>query len=402
MCLLVPLTDRLGRGSAALTDWDRELSQVDAALAGGPAAVGPLSANTRVAYLLYRRAGLTGSSETLTDAGQAIDRSIRAGEASDDTYLLKANLDFRVHRVAAAKAALAMVPGGADRVQVALLKADVALQEGRYGDARRGYEAVLRTARPWDALARLAYLESKTGDPSLADRAYAESQEEMSAKEMRAYAWVELQRGLLRLRRGQHADALAHYRKAEQAYSGDWVVDEHIAELLGAQGQLAEAAAQYERIVARVPRPELHHALGDLHVLLGRRDRATLWHDRALTAYLESARRGEVQYYHHLAAFYADVREDGPAAFRWAQRDLALRDNFATQEMLAWALYRDQRFSEARAQIARPLASGIVDAHLMFHAAMINLAAGHRDEGIGLLRRAAEINPRYGAFHVHR
>ena len=42
------------------------------------------------------------------------------------------------------------------------------------------------------------------------------------------------------------------------------------------------------------------------------------------------------------------------------------------------------------------------DAHLFFHAAMIHLAAGRTGEGKEFLKRAAEVNPRYEAFHVHR
>jgi tetratricopeptide (TPR) repeat protein len=404
-CLVVPLADGFGREPVGVTDWDREIGRIGDAIAGlrSAAAPGPAAIeHSRFAHLLYRRAGLTGSAGDLAAAGDAIDRSIRVGDGSDDAYLLKASLDLRLHRVAAARSGLAMLSSRAGGTQVELLKADIALQEGRYDDARRGYEAVLAHARPWHALAQLAYLESRAGDPAVADRLYADAQEEMSAKEMRPYAWVELQRGLLRLRRGQHDDAGAHYQRARQAYSGDWLVDEHVAELLGSQGRFAAAAGAYERILARVPRPELQHALGDLYVFMGRRDLAAPWHDRALAAYLESAGRGEVHYYHHLSSFYADAREDGAAAVRWARLDAELRDNFATQEMLAWALYRDRQYTEALEQIAKPLAVGIVDAHLFFRAAMIFLAAGRSDDGAHLLRRAAEVNPRYTAFHVHR
>jgi tetratricopeptide (TPR) repeat protein len=195
---------------------------------------------------------------------------------------------------------------------------------------------------------------------------------------------------------------MTHYEEARRAYSGDWVVNEYIAELLGAQGKLADAAVLYERVIARASRPELLHALGDLYTRMGRRDRAAVWHAEALRAYLDSADRGEVQYYHHLAMFNADVREDGPEAVRWARRDLALRPNAAAQEMLAWALFRDRRFPEALDAMAKALDSGVVDAHLFFHAAMIMLAADRVEDGTALLRRAADVNPRYNGFHVHR
>jgi hypothetical protein len=56
---------------------------------------------------------------------------------------------------------------------------------------------------------------------------------------------------------------------------------------------------------------------------------------KALAGYLESGRRGEVHYWHHLADYYADVGKDGSQAVVWARRDLQLRANFSTQAALA-------------------------------------------------------------------
>jgi tetratricopeptide (TPR) repeat protein len=375
------------------------------ALAGRPGAalIGPGGlTSTRTAYLRYRRAAASGRLDDLRAAEQAIGAAYDADGPSDDLLLLKATLDFRGHRLGATKAGLERLSARADHVQVRLLAADVALQEGRHDEARAGYTAAIERRRTWDGLARLAYLEARTGSPDVADRLYAQAQDELTVKDMRAYAWVELQRGLLHLRRGRHDQAMAYYRQAGRAYSGDWVVDEHIAELLAAQGKFDEAAALYEQVIARAPRPEVQHALGDLYARMGREDQATAWHAEALRAYLDSAARGEVHYYHHLAMFYADTRADGAEAVRWARRDVALRPNAAAQEMLAWALYRDRRFPDALAAAARALAAGVVDAHLFFHAGMIALAAGRIEDGTVLLRRAAEVNPLYNAFHVHR
>jgi tetratricopeptide (TPR) repeat protein len=405
LALVLPLGDLLGGASVTVTDYDRELGRIDEALGGRPGATlaGPGGLTpTRIAYLRYRRATTTGRLEDVRAAEHAIAAAFDADGPSDDLLLLKANLDFRAHRLDATKAGLARLSRRADRVQVRLLATDVALQEGRHDEARASYTAAIERTRTWDGLARLAYLEARTGSPDVADRLYADAQEELTAKEMRAYAWVELQRGLVHLRRGRHDQAMAHYQQARRAYSGDWVVDEHVAELLGAQGKFDEAAALYEQVIARAPRPELQHALGDLYARMGRQDRAVAWYAEALRAYLDSAARGEVHYYQHLAMFYADVREDGAEAVRWARRDVALRPNPATHEVLAWALYRDRRIAEALDAMARALGAGVVDAHLFFHAGMMSLAAGRSEEGMGWLRRAAEVNPTYNGFHVHR
>jgi len=335
-------------------------------------------------------------------AEDAIGRAIGQVGNAADLYFLKANLDFKFHRLAEVKSDLEIDAGLRDSLQARALRADLDFQEGRYTDAREGYEAIIRDDRTWDNLARLAYFKFKMEDREGAEALYAEAVDELTAKQMRHYSWVELQRGVLDLTSGRYEDAEAHYRRAERAYSGHWQTAEHLAELLAARGELEEAEALYRKVVARVPRPEFQQALGELYTLMGEHAQAADWHERALDAYLDSARRGGVHYYHHLVDFFADVREDGAEALRWARKDLELRDNFSTQAALAWALYRDGRFDEARDQMNKSLASGASDAHLFHQAGMIHLAAGSRDEGKRYLQAAAAINPHHQNFHVHR
>jgi hypothetical protein len=73
---------------------------------------------------------------------------------------------------------------------------------------------------------------------------------------------------------------------------------------------------------------------------MGDEHRAKPLFDAAEASYLASARRGEVHYYHHLADFYEDARKNAGDAVKWARQDIMLRENFATQSALAWALHR--------------------------------------------------------------
>jgi tetratricopeptide (TPR) repeat protein len=171
--------------------------------------------------------------------------------------------------------------------------------------------------------------------------------------------------------------------------------------LLGAEGDFAGAITRYKEIIGRVCKPELQQAIGELYRLMDKSDEAEPWFEQALLAYLKSVERGEVHYYHHLADFYADVRQDGEEAVKWAQRDYELRQNFATESALAWACYRDGRFDVALGLINRALSSGVRDARLLNGAAMIQKASGRAEESECLLKQAIEINPRYESFHVH-
>jgi tetratricopeptide (TPR) repeat protein len=392
--------------AARVSDFELELGRLDRNLAElGGAAVLPgadTATATRHVWLLYQRASLAGDLDGCDASGEAASRLIRQAGPAADLWLLKATVDLTLHRIADVKRDLDMAGGLRDTVHGRMLQADVCVQEGQYARAREGYEGVIRDRRTWDSLARLAHLRATLGDTDRADQLYGEAEDELTAKQMRQYAWVELGRGLLDLRRGRHDDAGEHYRRSGQAYSGYWLIDDHAAELLAARGRLEEAAALYERVIDRVPRPELQHALGDLYTLMGEREQARDAHDRALAGYLASTRRGGVHYYHHLADFYADVLENGAEAVKWARLDVDLRRNPATEAALAWAHHRNGQPSEAVDLMTRALSSGVRDAHLFSRAGRIHLALGRLDEGERYLGMAADMNPRHESFHVHR
>jgi tetratricopeptide (TPR) repeat protein len=387
-------------------DYEMEQAQfhrdIDALQDGASAPAIMIEKTMQLVPLLYGRASLTGSFADFKLAEAAIDDAVRQIGPSPDLYLLRAHVDFAFHRLADARDDLRIASATARSPRIEALRADLDLQDGKYQEAGREYENVIGKNRFWDILARIAYLRSITGDAAGAEALYAEAENEITAKEMRSYAWIKVQRGLLQFRRGRFDEALTHYLRADSAYTGFWFVEEHIAELLGAQRRFDEAVALYEKVIARAPKPELYQALGDLYAFMGKPDRAKPWHEKALGAYLESARRGEVHYFHHLAGFYADVREDGAEAVKWARKDLDLRRGSAAHDALAWALYRDGRFAEARAEIDEALAPGVQDAHFFFHAAMIHAASGRMEEGGRFLKQAAATNPRFDAFHVHR
>ena len=356
---------------------------------------------TRFAARLFQHASLTGNLVELGVAEAAADRAIERVTHASDLYLLKAIIALELHRLADVRRSLEVCATLRDSTYGGALQADLDFQEGRYESAREGYEDVIENDPAWDNLSRLAHLKAKMGDITGADQLYARAQEELTAKQMRQYAWVELERGGLDLSRGWYEDARVHYEQADRAYSGYWRVEERMVELLRARGKLDEAVALCERVVARVRRPEFQQVLGELCELTDRSGEAEAWLEKACAAYLESAGRGEVHYYHHLADFYADVREDGAESVRWALKDLELRENFSTQATLAWALYRARRFAEARELVERALASGAKDARLFYRAGMIHRAAGGGSRGDDYLRMAAEWNPLHRSIHVH-
>jgi tetratricopeptide (TPR) repeat protein len=356
---------------------------------------------TRYLYLLHQRASLAGDPAQLVTVERSIERAVPLLVNPGDLYLLMSNVAFKLHRLADAEAALLAIPAADHCTEVGLLRADLDFQHGRYRQAEAGYIAAIDAARSWSGLARLAYFRSKMGDFEEADRLYREAEDQLTAKEMRSYAWLEVQRGFMAFSRGAYAEARSHYDRAEAAYPGYHLVEEYRAELLGAEGKCAEAIDLFQALAADSGRPDLLQAIAELCKIAGAPDAARHWQGRAVAGYMQSLQRGEVHYYHHLADYYADVTKDGTAAVAWAKADLQLRQNYATQAGLAWAFYRNGEFGEARGWIDRALTSGVVDAHLLFRAAEIYAASGDMERSRTFLDAAKALNPFVESFHLH-
>jgi Flp pilus assembly protein TadD len=306
----------------------QRIEQEIAELGGGEALTPPIDPArvTQYVYRLYQRASLAGDLGQLGPVENAIDHAVTLLNHPDDLYLLKANIAFKLHRLGDAEAALLAMPNMRDSQEARLLLADLAFQRGQYREAEAQYCKALEPERSWGALARLAHFRGRMEDPVEADRLYREAEDELTAKEMRFYAWLKVQQGILAFTHGDYREARARYERAETAYPGYWLVQEYFAELLGAEGRHREAIDILEGVCCIDGRPDLQQAIGELCEISGQIDRAAYWQRTALAGYLQSAERGEVHFLHHLSDYSAEVAKDGAAAVAWARADMQLRE----------------------------------------------------------------------------
>ena len=175
-----------------------------------------LEMRVRLAYRLFHRASLTGSMAHFDAAELAIRETLHEFGPKEDLCLLQANLDFRFHRLADVLRDLEMCPLLPGRFEARVLLADLKFQQGDYQAARQDFELLIAENRTWDNLARLAHWKSKLGQIEEADRLYEEAEDDLTAKQMRAFAWLALQRGVLAFTHGRYADAWKHYRRADR------------------------------------------------------------------------------------------------------------------------------------------------------------------------------------------
>lgn len=359
-----------------------------------------LEKRVRLAYRRFHRASLTCGPADFAAVETEIANAIRSFGALEDLCLLQATLNLRFHRLAAARASLDMQPQLASRPQGRTVLADCDFQEGRYAQARTALERLVEENPAWDGLARLAHWNAKMGGAQQADALYVRAQDELSAKEMRAYAWLELQRGELCAAHGSLNEARAHYEIAEAAYPGHWQTGEHFVGLYVAQGELTSAVGLLRNLVERTPKPELKQTLGEVLELLDEANQARELFEEALGEYIASVSRGEVHYYHHLVDFYVRARPDAAEAVLWARRDVALRSNFSTQRALADALLRNGQVAEALQYIGEALSSGVCEWAVFATAAEVFDAAGQPGNSERYARAADQLNPHGATLSV--
>jgi tetratricopeptide (TPR) repeat protein len=368
-----------------------------------------VTAQNQLAGEYLRRFRDTGDDNDLSRTAKCADRSLAVipAEGNVGGLTARALAAIALHRFAAARDdAKRLVDLSPGKSQAAGILGDALLELGDYDAAAAAY-ATLERPDDTDAVTevRLARLALARGDVPAAARRLGDAVVLAAAADPpvpELLAWAHVQAGQVAFGAGQWDDADRHYAAALAAKPDDWPALDHVAELRAAQGRFDEAIAGYERLVARVPRPELFQALGDVYAAARRADAAATWHARAAAAYHKAVDAGATQYDHHLAGFYCDAMPDPAEAVKWARKDLAARHGTAAHDGLAWALYQAGEFAPAAAAMDQALASGTADSHVLYHASLIYYRAGDAARGRDCLRRAAAANPKFMSFHVHR
>lgn len=352
----------------------------------------------RVALGYLSRAHLSGRQEDLEKADDAITKAFEVAPENVGPFLVRARINFTLHRFERVepdlkKAESALLVKGDVRRTIAELRADLLFLRGEYAAAKAEYDRLLQQKRTVTVLARAAQYAWKTGDFDRAEQLLAEAAKMFSPRRGgESLAWVELQRGLLDLDRGRLDDAMAHYRVAEAALPGWYLVEEHIAEILTETGKLQPALHLYEDVVARTESPELTAALAGVLDALGKKEAAQTQLALARTRWAVSLQRFPESAYGHAIEFFL---EHGPAeeAVQLARKNHDLRPAGEAKVLLAQALLRAGKIDEAEKLINAALATVFRSAALHATASWIHQKRGRTEPAEASARAASAIDP---------
>jgi tetratricopeptide (TPR) repeat protein len=212
-------------------------------------------------------------------------------------------------------------------------------------------------------------------------------------------AWSNYQLGEEYFQSGELKLAERAYQEALRLYPGYYRALAGLGKVRGAEGNLREAAELYDKAITVVPYPEYAAALGDLYQALGQPDKARREYD--LIEFIGRLSEINLQIHNRdLALFYADHNLKLTQAEALARKELEVRQDVYTWDVLAWALYKNSKYDEAYQASQNALKYGTRDALLLYHGGVIAAKIGRSEQARQMLAAALEINPHFHPIYA--
>jgi tetratricopeptide (TPR) repeat protein len=379
-----------------------EIREQDIALFEMRAKRDPFSAldRARLASLYLQRSRSSGDFQDVLRAEAAARESIalREGRNAAARATLASALVAQ-HRFQEARAiAAGLVAEEPLRPSYRALLAEVQMELGEYAASAASFDTLALTRHTLAVAPRAARLEEIRGRTQEARKLLARAAHDALARgdlPREQMAWFQMRRGDLELRTGKLRQAERAYRDGLAIHPEDHRILAGMARVEIARGRHERALALQERSIAQVLDPVILSEMSD--AALAMRDSVRAREYARVAAVAASQESGSMHRAWNL--FLLDRGHDAAPIAAEAAADLRTRRDVYGYDLLAWALYRQRRFPEARQAMAAALRMGTPDASLLFHAGMIERALGNDAAAARHLERALEIHPGFHARH---
>jgi tetratricopeptide (TPR) repeat protein len=349
---------------------------------------------TSLGLAYQQRARETADASYLTRSHEALTRAQSLGPPDATIVGGLASIALARHEfaraLALARQARMLAP---DTARPFALLGDALVELGRYREAFAAFDELAARKPSLTAYSRIAYARELIGDRAGAREAMTLALDSASGR-AEPTAWTRVELGKLAFGEGRLVLARRHFRAALAALPGYPYAFEALAKLAAAEGELRHAAVLARRSAEAVPLPQFVGTLGDVERMRGNLAEAN--EQYALVGAIGRLLRANgVRTDLELALFDLDHGRRLRAALEQAVRAHRARPSVQSEDVLAWALHRNGRCTDALAHSKRALRLGTRDATFDFHRGMIERCLGHVLSAKRWLRSALELNPHF-------
>ncbi|MBI3803876.1 MAG: tetratricopeptide repeat protein [Nitrospirae bacterium] len=386
-----------GTPGASLTT-DQQVTLLEGESAKAPRSL-PL--RNRLAWAYIQKGRETGDAAYFTRAERLLEKSLAKEASNGEALGLRAWVALFKHEFK--EAAIWAEKAHAAQPKISFhdgVLSDAYLELGDYPKAIDHAQQMLDLKPDQGALSRAAHLRSLHGDPEGAIDLWEKAIRSSSLhSENTAWCQVELgdeyfNLGKVKKAEGVYQAALKRFPNYHRALAG-------LGRLRATEDKKPEAARLYQQAIEVIPYPHYLSALGDLYTEMGKPDEARKQYDLVeQMARLDQI--NQVLYNRDLALFYADHDRKVEEAVRIAARELEVRKDVYTYDILGWTYYKDRRYPEAEQAMKKALRLGTRDPRMLFHAGMIARAVGKEKEAKRLLNQALSLNPHFHPVYAQR
>jgi tetratricopeptide (TPR) repeat protein len=169
-----------------------------------------------------------------------------------------------------------------------------------------------------------------------------------------------------------------------------------------ASGELDRAVELAAAAAAAVPRPDVLAFLGDLYAQTGEAAKAADHYATVDFIAGMAAESAGAVYDREYSQFLSDHVTETERALTLARDEAQVRHDVYAYDTLAWALHVNGRPAEALDAMRQALAIGTVDARLLIHAGLIEIANGLDDAGQAHLHAGLDLNPSFSPLVIEQ
>lgn len=262
---------------------------------------------------------------------------------------------------------------------------------GRYDEAGRAYEKMVRLDAALPALSRLAMLAFLRGDQLNAIDFWKQALSKSAGLPVENVAWAHSQLAGIYFAYGDLGEAAKEHQRSLDLFPRYVPALAGLGSVRAAQGRWDESSEFYSRAVARLPQPQYVTSLGDVYAAAGRPDDAEAQYalvEAIDKLYQAAGINTDLQ----LALFYADHDRNLDRAVTLARNAYAEAPSVQAAGVYAWVLYKTGDFDAAESKIREALRFGTPDASLHYYAAKINVDFGKGDQARDHIERVFSLN----------